>query len=139
MGHDRRKALFSVGTCVAVAMGLLLGAFTWLDYSIAAATGMSSSPAPVEVGIYNFYFDPSIVTVTMGTTVVWHNNAPNTSHTVNINGVGDSGAIAGGGTYSHTFNALGTFAYHCSFHPSMQGEVRVRSYLYLPLILSSGP
>ncbi len=38
----------------------------------------------------------------------------------------DSGTIAsGGGQYSHTFNATGTFNYHCTVHSGMNGSVTV--------------
>lgn len=49
-----------------------------------------------------------------GTTVIWTNNGA-TIHTVTSDdGTSfDSGTIASGGTYSHTFNTAGSFAYLC--------------------------
>src|SRR6185503_9813398 len=38
----------------------------------------------------------------------------------------DSGVIANGGTYSHTFNTLGSYGYHCTIHGTgMAGTVTV--------------
>ncbi|HTZ41834.1 MAG TPA: plastocyanin/azurin family copper-binding protein [Candidatus Omnitrophota bacterium] len=34
--------------------------------------------------------------------------------------------MPGGGTYSHTFAAAGTYSYHCSIHPSMKGTIIVQ-------------
>ena len=39
----------------------------------------------------------------------------------------DSGNIAPGGTYSHTFSTAGDFAYHCTIHGlAMSGSVVVQ-------------
>lgn len=37
----------------------------------------------------------------------------------------DSPTLAKGYTYSHTFNEIGTYAYHCSIHTSMKGKIIV--------------
>lgn len=37
----------------------------------------------------------------------------------------DPGAIDGGASGSHTFDAPGTFAYFCAFHPNLTGTVIV--------------
>jgi cysteine-rich repeat protein len=73
-------------------------------------------------------FHPSTITVPVGTTVTWSNN-----DTINHSIVSDQGnelnssVIPPSQTFSHAFNAVGTFAYHCSFHPSMMGTVIVTS------------
>lgn len=74
----------------------------------------------------NLVFDPSTVTVKKGTIVVW-TNEDSSSHTV----ISDSGnelnspIIQIGKNYSHTFNTVGTFNYHCSIHSSITGTVVV--------------
>jgi hypothetical protein len=40
-------------------------------------------------------------------------------------GAFDSGNLATGQTFSQTFSAAGTFAYHCNIHPQMTGTVTV--------------
>jgi len=67
----------------------------------------------------NLAFNPSNLTIGHGTTVTWK-NGDRVNHTV-ANAVGsadslDSGFIAGGGTFSHTFATPGTFNYYCTVH-----------------------
>jgi len=40
-------------------------------------------------------------------------------------GAFDSGSLAGGKSFSFTFDEAGTFAYHCNIHQSMTGRVVV--------------
>jgi plastocyanin len=87
----------------------------------------ASEPAEQEpaVSIIDFGFQPDALTVAAGTTVSWTNTGA-TGHTVTFDDGPDSGAIAdGGGTYERTFDAAGTYDYHCSIHPSMRGSVTV--------------
>jgi plastocyanin len=80
-----------------------------------------------DVEISGFVFNPSTVTVPVGATVIW-TNRDSASHTV----VSDSGneiasnSLATGDTYGHTFSTPGTYAYHCSVHPSMKGTIIVQ-------------
>lgn len=80
-----------------------------------------------KVDIMNMMFSPSQITVAKGTTVTWTNN-DSIAHTVTADsGSGpNSSDIAPGQTYSYTFNDTGSFQYHCSIHPSMQGTVVVQ-------------
>lgn len=78
-----------------------------------------------SVAIQGFAFSESSLSVKSGTTVTWTNN-DQTSHTVTADDASfDSGNIAPGGKYTHTFNAAGTIAYHCSIHPTMKAKVVV--------------
>ena len=83
----------------------------------------------IEVDIKSFAFDPKTIAITKGDTVVW-TNIDAAPHTVSSD-VGsakdelDSPTLAKGDTYSHTFNELGTYAYHCSIHVSMKGKIIV--------------
>ena len=57
--------------------------------------------------------------------VTWTNNDA-TTHTVTADdGSFNSGNIAPGGKFSHTFSTAGTIAYHCSIHTSMKAKVVV--------------
>ncbi len=78
-------------------------------------------------------YSPSPLTVSVGTTVTWTNN-DNTGHTVTegnpsgntpANGF-DSGIMAPGKTFTHTFDTPGTVQYSCTLHPTMLGEVIVK-------------
>ena len=91
------------------------------DTSAAARTG----PA-VKAGIKSFTFQPSPIEITTGTTVAWTNNDP-VEHSVTAgDGSFDSGLIASGATWRHTFTKPGTYQYSCRPHPFMKGVVIVR-------------
>lgn len=85
-----------------------------------------AAKAPVkEVGIIDFSFDPPMLTIEKGTTVVW-TNKDTSPHTVTGKGF-SSGTLLPGQTFSHTFQEEETFDYNCSFHPQMKGKVVVAS------------
>ncbi|MHB1923016.1 MAG: plastocyanin/azurin family copper-binding protein, partial [Chitinophagaceae bacterium] len=85
-----------------------------------------SSATGLTVSIQNFSFSPSSLTISPGKTVKWVNN-DQVSHTVtDDNATFNSGSIAPGGTYSHTFPAAGTVTYHCNFHTYMKASVVVQ-------------
>lgn len=83
-----------------------------------------------QVAIKNSAFTPRKITIKKGVTVTW-TNQDSMSHNV----VSDSDAPAGGPakdapllgngeTFSHTYNTVGTFNYHCGPH-SFKGTVEV--------------
>ncbi len=78
-------------------------------------------------------YNPSPLSVPVGTTITWINN-DNTGHTVTQgdpsgntppNGF-DSGILAPGKSFTHTFGTAGTIQYYCTLHPTMLGEVIVK-------------
>jgi plastocyanin len=78
-------------------------------------------------------YNPSPLSVTVGTTVTWTNN-DNTGHTVTEgnpsgntpqNGF-DSGILGPGKTFAHTFDKPGSTQYYCTLHPTMLGEVIIK-------------
>lgn len=74
-------------------------------------------------------FTPSVITVVIGinNTVVWTND-DSFPHTVTANdGLFSSGNLNPSDTFSWTFTAAGTYSYHCSYHPWMNGTVIVKS------------
>lgn len=95
----------------------------------APAPVQTAAPGGTTITMKNFAFDPSVITVKSGTTVTWVNQdgAP---HTI----VFDAGApasfssetLATAGSATYTFAKAGTYAYHCSIHPSMKGSVVVQ-------------
>ena len=81
--------------------------------------------------IGQIYFDPEVIRVPVGTTVVWE-NTDNTIHTVTsgnpeggANGSFDSDIIAAGDSFKFTFNAPGKEDYFCIVHPWMIGSVEI--------------
>jgi plastocyanin len=89
------------------------------------STTVASSGATTGT-IDNFAFSPDSLSVSVGDTVTWTNKQAGTPHTVTADdGSFDSGNLATDATFSQTFDAAGTFAYHCTIHPSMTGTVTV--------------
>lgn len=68
-------------------------------------------------------FGPHQVSVPVGGTVTWTNNS-SMPHTATGSGF-DSGNLNPGQSFSHTFNAAGTYDYVCSYHSNMTGTVTV--------------
>lgn len=85
----------------------------------------ASASAAHSVAIVDYAYSPGAITVEAGDTVTWTNTGQDPKgHTVTGSGF-DSGTLAPGTTFSHTFSGPGTFAYVCSIHPSMHGTVTV--------------
>jgi plastocyanin len=80
-----------------------------------------------SVKIMNFAFNPSSLSVHTGARVTF-TNRDGTTHTVTADGgLFNSGDLASGQSFSFTFMAKGSFAYHCNIHASMKGTVTVTS------------
>lgn len=126
------RRLISIGALVALTIALAACSSSPSPSPVAspAGGGTPSASAPAggsvqAVTIKGFAFDPASISVTVGATVTW-TNEDSTAHTVTFDSGGvDSGQLAAGATYSRTFDAPGTFAYHCAIHPSMTGTVTV--------------
>ena len=103
--------------------GLLLGLGA-LSLAVAAPGALA---ADQDVAMSGFAFSPATVTVTEGDTVTW-SNSDAVAHTATAeDGSFDTGSIGGGSSDFVTFDAAGTFAYHCTIHPSMTGTVVVEA------------
>jgi plastocyanin len=79
----------------------------------------------VQVTVQNFVFSPDSVNIQAGDTVVW--TKINGTHSVTSDdGVSFSRPVdSAPWTFSHTFDAAGTFPYHCAAHTFMTGTVTV--------------
>jgi amicyanin len=92
-------------------------------------TSTSSSEADgQQVTIDSMAFAPQTLNVKVGDKITW-TNRDSVRHTVTK----DDGQTDGpasqpldkGDSYSYTFIKAGTYAYHCSLHPTMKGTVVV--------------
>ena len=84
--------------------------------------------ADVAVTIMNFAFQPTPLSIPLGTTVVWTNQdtAPHTATSDPGSAFTfDTGMLQKGQAGRVTFTMAGTFAYHCTVHPNMHGTVTV--------------
>lgn len=71
-------------------------------------------------------YNPNPIMVAVGGTVTWKNN-DSISHTSTADGGAfDSGILGPGASFSKTFQAAGSFTYHCGIHPNMVGTVTVQ-------------
>ncbi len=124
-------ALTSLFVLLSVVSMVAIAPSAFADHTSATVTNAlgSSTPGCEDT---NSCFDPNPVTIAMGGTVTWE-NVDNAAHTVTSgspadgpDGVFDSSLImAGGATFSHTFDDVGTYDYFCMVHPWMQGSVIV--------------
>jgi plastocyanin len=95
-----------------------------------AAAGESATEATASsgktIGIVDFKFKPTPLTVSAGTKVTFANESDIT-HTATANGGAfDTGHIKPGTTASVTFKRPGTYTFHCSIHPFMHGKIVVK-------------
>jgi plastocyanin len=93
--------------------------------ALSAWTSAVAHAAAIHVTMVNFAFQPTPITVRVGDTVTWTNSSPSLHTTTSTTALWDSGTLAPGQAFSFKFTAAGSFAYRCSFHPSMEGTVTV--------------
>jgi amicyanin len=85
----------------------------------------NTAVATDAVHVKKFAFSPEVVTVKVGSTVVWSND-DSIQHDVTFDGGGIvSSVLNHNDTFSHTFLTAGTYHYICSIHPFMHGTVIV--------------
>ena len=98
-----------------------------------ASTGPAAHGAPAPAAataagaglIKDFSFQPGVLKVKPGAKVTW-TNRDQVAHTVTADNKSfASGELQPGRSVSFTFARAGTYAYHCSIHPSMHGSVVV--------------
>jgi len=102
---------------------------------IAGLALVATAPARADtdsVQIVDSAYNPPRLVALTGDTVGWRNSSFINQHTVTSAGF-DSGPIVPHGGYFHDFTAPGTYAYTCTIHPGMFGEVDVFG------LLMSGP
>ena len=91
----------------------------------------TDGPGVNEVWLENLAFDPATKTITAGTMITW-TNKDNNIHTVtsgtrgNPDGLFVSGDLNLNGTFSYTFDSVGTFTYFCVYHVGMDGSIIVQ-------------
>jgi plastocyanin len=96
----------------------------------ATASGTGSAPAQAPqsgtaVTIQDFKFNPSALTVPVGTTVTWTNQDEEPHSIVAKDGSFHSPGLDTHGTFSYTFANPGTYDYVCGIHPFMTASVVV--------------
>jgi plastocyanin len=108
-------------TAIVFALAAVFGLLLVAGPAIAANGSVS-----IKESDDRYAYTPKTVYVNVGDSVTWTNDSDAT-HTVDS----DSGTelarddLTEGQTFEHTFNATGTFAYHCDIHDYMKGTVVV--------------
>jgi plastocyanin len=85
----------------------------------------SSIQFTTQVNTEKSGFTPSNTSIEATEYVIWTNNDIKTHHIVGDDGSFDSGELNPGQSYSYKFRSLGTFKYHDTVDPSLNGSVRV--------------
>lgn len=123
------KRIVASFLALACASLILLSGCTKAGMSTSPYGGTYTPPPPSQpntVSIANMAFGPGSITVSVGTTITWHNN-DGINHTSTSNtGVWNTGAIPPGGSKTQTFATAGTFPYHCNIHTMMTGTIIVQ-------------
>ncbi len=92
------------------------------------AATTSSDDKTVVVQLGEHFFDPSSITVKVGTTVTWRNNGQQVHDIHARDGSFDSPLLNPGNTFTFTFTKPGLYRYYCIPHEGdgMIGQVEVR-------------
>ncbi len=95
--------------------------------TMASTQSPSASQATNTVIIKGMAFNQPSITIKAGQTVTWMNQDTITHTVTGDQGGWDSGSLAPGANYQHTFTQAGQYTYHCSIHPFMVGKIIVTS------------
>jgi len=105
---------------------LLVATLTVAASGTCLAGGAVSAKATTHtVTIEGSKFDPSTLDVSAGDTIVWVNKDPFPHTATSKDGTFNSQSIAAGQSWTYTASKKGSFAYTCTFHPTMRGRLRV--------------
>lgn len=113
---------------LAIAALLVAGLATGCSDDSNGPNNPNPPPASADVVATNgLAFSPSTARVATGGEVTWEFEA--TGHNVTFDAVAGAPADIGGSnanvSISRTFATSGTFPYHCTIHPGMNGSVQV--------------
>lgn len=106
--------------------GLLMIFISLLSFTLSSCKDEDDDMDRARVYIGSNAFNPSVINIPAGGTVIWEND-DNVTHTVTSDSTHfDSGDLEPDETFSHTFNEVGTYPYHCEHHSGMTGMVIVQ-------------
>jgi plastocyanin len=93
--------------------------------AVGAAPATPASTATATVQIKRSSFSPTTATIKTGDTVKWVNTDTQNHQVVSNNGSFVSPILGPGKTYSHRFNASGTYRYHDGLNAAVRGTIKV--------------
>ena len=116
-------------------LSLLLLAVMAACFSERDATGPAEGVCSLPVGegvpgstlviVRAFTFTPSELRVRAGDRVTWVNCDPDAHTSTADGGAWSSPLLSNGAAFTHTFDAVGDYPYHCEPHPFMTARVIV--------------
>ena len=128
-----QKKTYSLFGLLAIFSLIAITPSAFADHMSVTVTNAPGSSVPGCEQTADGCFIPSMVTIDIGGEVIWENN-DTAAHTITSgtavegpSGVFDSSLVMAGSSFSHTFDAAGTFDYFCMVHPWMAGAVMVSS------------
>jgi len=128
-----QKKIYSLFGLLTIFSLIAIAPSAFADHMSVTVTNAPGSSVPGCEETADGCFIPSMVTIDIGGEVIWQNN-DTAAHTITSgtavegpSGVFDSSLVMAGSSFSHTFDAAGTFDYFCMVHPWMAGAVMVSS------------
>ena len=91
----------------------------------ALAGGAGDKPASHTVVMEGVAYEPAVLIVKRGDTVMWVNKDP-FPHTVTAPGAFDSHDIPAGASWKYVAHQAGQYAYICRLHPNMKGTLTIQ-------------
>lgn len=101
-----------------------------LAFAAVALVWISSAPAGAaghHVEMEGYTYSPRSLTIQRGDSVTWmnHDEAPHDAKTTSGPAAFQSPLLDKGESWTHTFNAAGTYSYYCTVHPDMKASIVV--------------
>jgi len=98
----------------------------WLALVVLAAAPAAATAATQDVSVQLAAFAPSQVDALPGETVQWTNVSPRVHTVTSDTGAFGTDELLPGAVFAQRFDLPGAYAYHCTIHPEMTGEIDVR-------------
>lgn len=100
--------------------------FATLTLALCLAPALAEvSKEEVKVSIDNFTFNPAVLTIKAGTSVIFENGDDIPHSIVDLEGKFHSMALDTGEKFTFVFDAAGEINYACGLHPHMKGKIIV--------------
>ena len=103
-----------------------------------AASALQAPAATTLVRMVNFGFQPRLVTISAGDTILWTNTTSTSHNVVSSNSAwATSPFFVSPGTFSVTFTNPGSYGYYCAPHrSSMNGVITVQAAVNQPAVVA---
>jgi len=126
-----QQKIYSLFGLLAIFSLIAIAPSAFADHTTATVTNAPGSSVPGCEQTADGCFIPSMVTLDVGSEVIWE-NSDTAAHTVTSgtpvegpDGIFDSSLVMAGSSFSHVFAEAGSYDYFCMVHPWMQGMVMV--------------